>query len=66
MARPSIQLQIVNRDIFIGNECIWFVDSVKNLGIILDNILSFESKINNLVNPIQGGLWLDHIKGGGV
>ena len=49
MAPPSIQLQIVIRGIFIGNECIRFVDSAKNLGIILDNILSFESQINNLV-----------------
>ena len=49
MAPLSIQLQIVIRGIFIGYECIRFVDSAMNLGIILDNTLSFESLINNLV-----------------
>ena len=49
MAPPSVQLQIVIRGIFIGNDCIRFVDSAKNLGIILDNILSFETQINKVV-----------------
>ena len=49
MAPPSIQLEIVIRGIFIGKDCIRFVDSAKNLGIILDNVLSFESQINKVV-----------------
>ena len=49
MAPPSVQLEIVIRGIFIGKDCIRFVDSAKNLGIILDNILSFESQINKVV-----------------
>ena len=49
MAPPSVQPQIVIRGIFIGKDCIRFVDSAKNLGIILDNILSFESQINKVV-----------------
>ena len=49
MAPPSVQLEIVIRGIFIGKDCIRFVDSAKNLGIILDSILSFESQINKVV-----------------
>ena len=49
MAPPSVQLEIVIRGIFIGKDCIRFVDSAKNLGIILDNVLSFESQINKVV-----------------
>ena len=49
LAPPSIQLEIVIRGIFIGNECIRFVDSAKNLGVILDSILSFETQINKVV-----------------
>jgi hypothetical protein len=45
MAPPSVQSQIVIRGIFIGKDCIRFVDSAKNLGIILDSILWFESQI---------------------
>ena len=49
MAPPSVQSQIVIRGIFIGKDCIRFVDSAKNLGIILDSILSFESQIHKVV-----------------
>ena len=49
MAPPSVQLEIVIRGLFIGKDCIRFVDSAKNLGIILDNTLSFESQINKVV-----------------
>ena len=49
MAPPSVQCQIFIRGIFIGNDCIRFVDSAKNLGVILDNVLSFENQINKVV-----------------
>ena len=49
MAPPSVQSEIFVRGIFIGNDCIRFVDSAKNLGVILDNVLSFENQINKVV-----------------
>ena len=49
MAPPSVQCQIFIRGIFIGNDSIRFVDSAKNLGVILDNVLSFENQINKVV-----------------
>ena len=49
MAPPSVQQEIIIHGIFIGNDCIRFVDSAKNLGVVLDNILSFEIQINKIV-----------------
>ena len=49
LAPPSIQAEIVIGGVFLGNVCIRFVDSAKNLGVILDNILSFEQQINKVV-----------------
>ena len=37
------------RGVFIGKECIRFVDSAKNLGIVLDSELSFCEHINSIV-----------------
>ena len=72
MAPPSVQLQIVICSMFIGNDCIRFVDTAKNLGIMLDNILSFESQINKLVkgcfttlkklHQVKGFLSEEHLK----
>ena len=49
MAPPSVQREIHIRGIFIGNDCIRFVDSAKNLGVILDGVLSFENQVNKVV-----------------
>ena len=49
LAPPSIQAEIVIRGVFIENVCIRFVDSAKNLGVVLDSILSFEQQINKVV-----------------
>ena len=49
IAPPSIQKQIVIRGVFVEGICIRFVETAKNLGIMLDNILSFESQVNKVV-----------------
>ena len=49
IAPPSIQREIVIRGVFLENVCIRFVKSAKNLGVILDNELSFECQINKVV-----------------
>ena len=49
IAPPSIQPEIIIRGVFIQNVCIRFVKTAKNLGIILDNELSFECQINKVV-----------------
>ena len=49
LAPPSIQPEIIIRGVFIEGVCIRFVDSAKNLGVILDNVLSFECQINKVV-----------------
>ena len=49
IAPPSIQSEIIIRGVFIEGVCIRFVDSAKNLGVLLDNILSFGSQINKVV-----------------
>ena len=72
MAPPSVQLEIVIRGIFIGKECIRFVDSAKNLGVILDSVLSFENQINKVVkacfatikklSQVKGFLSTEHLQ----
>ena len=49
IAPPSIQPEIVIRGVFIQNICIRFVKSAKNLGVILDDELSFDCQINKVV-----------------
>ena len=49
LAPPSIQSEIVIRGVFLGDVCIRFVDSAKNLGVILDSTLSFETQVNKVV-----------------
>ena len=48
IAPPSVQKQIVIRGVFLEGTCIRFVDSAKNLGVLLDNVLSFENQVNKL------------------
>ena len=48
-AATSIQPEIIIRGMFLENECIRFVDSAKNLGVILDNELCFADQINHVV-----------------
>ena len=49
IAPPSIQPEIIIRGVFLEKECIRFVQSAKNLGVVLDNELSFTDHINNVV-----------------
>ena len=46
---PSLGETMVIQGTFIDTNCIRFVNSVKNLGVILDNYLSFERQINSVV-----------------
>ena len=46
---PSIRESIILRGTFIDNVCIRFVRHAKNLGVILDEILSFEQQIKYIV-----------------
>ena len=50
IAPPTIQDQITIKGVILESSCIRFVDSAKNLGVIIDSILSFESQINKVVN----------------
>lgn len=49
MASPAVQNSIDIRGTFVNNQCIRFVDSAKNLGVLLDKELSFTRQINNIV-----------------
>ena len=49
IAPPSLRNQIIINGIFINNKCIRFVSSAKNLGVILDDQLTFEKHILNIV-----------------
>ena len=72
IAPPSIQPEIIIRGVFIQSVCIRFVNSAKNLGVILDNELSFEGQINKVVkgcyatikrlSQIKGYLYEDELK----
>ena len=72
LAPPSVQPEIIIQGVFIGKECIRFVRSAKNLGVMLDNVLSFTDQINNVVkssfstirklSQIKGFLSEEHLK----
>ena len=49
VAPPSVQAEIIISGIILENSCIPFVDSAKNLGVIIDNVLNFEEQIDKLV-----------------
>jgi exonuclease III len=64
IAPPSVQPEIIIRGVFIQNVCIRFVKTAKNLGIILDNELSFECQINKVVKGCYATIKkLSQIKG---
>ncbi len=46
---PSLKDKIVINGIFINNNCVRFVHSAKNLGVILDDTLSFRDQILSTV-----------------
>ena len=46
---PSLKNSIVIRGTYLDEKCIRFVHSAKNLGVILDEELSFKEQIKKLV-----------------
>ena len=49
VAPPSIQAEIVISGVILENSCIRFVDSAKNLGVVIDSVLNFEEQTDKLV-----------------
>ena len=49
VAPPSVQAEIVISGVILENSCIRFVDSAKNLGVIIDSVLNFKEQIAKLV-----------------
>lgn len=49
IAPPSVRKEIRIGGMFLNDTCIRFVESAKNLGVILDTELSFESQVNKVV-----------------
>ena len=46
---PSVRDDIIINGTFINDKCIRFVSNARNLGVILDNNLTFEKHINSVV-----------------
>ena len=49
VAPPVVKERIIISGIILADSCIRFVESAKNLGVILDSTLSFEEQIQKLV-----------------
>ena len=49
VAPPGVKERILIGGVILENCCIRFVDSAKNLGVILDSFLSFETQVNKVV-----------------
>ena len=56
VAPESVKQKIIINGIFIGTECIRFVEEGKNLGVYLDSVLSFDSHINKVVKGCHSTL----------
>ena len=50
----SVRNTVVVQGTFIGKSCIRFVDSAKNLGVILDNELTFKEHVEKVVKQCFG------------
>ena len=50
VAPPSVKSSIHINGTFVNGTCIRFVDSAKNLGIAIDNEISFDVQINKVVS----------------
>ena len=46
---PSIKQKIIIGGVHLKQSCIRFVDSAKNLGVIIDSLLNFEEQVDKLV-----------------
>ena len=72
IAPPSVQSEIFIRGVFVTTECIRFSDIAKNLGLLIDSLLTFDSHISSLtsacfsfirkLHAIKVYLSMDHLK----
>ena len=49
VAPPAIKKKIIISGVILNESCIRFVESAKNLGVIIDSMLSFEEQVQKLV-----------------
>ena len=49
VAPPSVKAEIIISGVILENSCIRFVESAKNLGVIIDSVLNFEEQIDKVV-----------------
>ena len=64
LAPPSVQPEIIIRGVLFDKECIRFVRSAKNLGVVLDSELSFADQVNKVVKSCFSTIrQLSQIKG---
>ena len=56
VAPEAIKQKIIINGIFIGSECIRFVEEGKNLGVYLDSVLSLDGHINKVVKGCHSTL----------
>ena len=49
IAPPTLSSSIIMKGTIVNNNCIRFVNTAKNLGVILDDTLSFEQQISRVV-----------------
>jgi len=56
VAPPSTQERIHIKGTFVGNHCIRFVTEAKNLGVILDSIMCFNSQVRKVIKGCYASL----------
>ena len=49
VAPPSIKEKIIIGGVLLGESCIRFVESAKNLGVVIDSMLNFEEQVDKVV-----------------
>ena len=49
VAPPAVKAEIIISGVILENSCIRFVDSAKNLGVVIDSVLNFEEQIDKVV-----------------
>ena len=49
VAPPAVKAEIIISGVILENSCIRFVESAKNLGLVIDSVLNFEEQIDKVV-----------------
>ena len=49
VAPPAVKAEIIISGVILENSCIRFVESAKNLGLVIDSVLNFEKQIDKVV-----------------